>query len=165
MYLYEKDAPRCHVKAPHLSPSFRTCLHLTTIPPHSVTFSSPPTMSDNDVATKAPESDAQEDAPKEQTEAEKISGIQGDTKPDQGSASMGEHCVTDRPTPAGAQPTGEVTKYADTDVYITKPADYPHAPSKLLLLLTGGTGIHRINNQLQADKYAAEGFLVVMPDQ
>ena len=50
-------------------------------------------------------------------------------------------------------------------VYIAKPADYPHSPSKLLLLLTGGTGLKSINNQLQADKYASEGFLVVMPDQ
>ena len=50
-------------------------------------------------------------------------------------------------------------------VYIAKPADYPHAPSKLLLLLTGGTGLKSTNNQLQADKYAAEGFLVIMPDQ
>lgn len=38
-------------------------------------------------------------------------------------------------------------------------------PSKLLLLLTGGTGVESINNQLQADKYAAEGFLVIVPDQ
>lgn len=49
--------------------------------------------------------------------------------------------------------------------YISKPSDYPHAPSKLLLLLTGGTGIKSTNNQLQADKFASEGFLVVMPDQ
>lgn len=46
-------------------------------------------MADADVATKAPESDAQEDAQPRDTEAEKISGIQGDTKPEQGSASMG----------------------------------------------------------------------------
>ena len=60
----------------------------------------------------------------------------------------------------------EITKFTDDiDVYITKPADYPHSPSKLLLLLTGGTGIHSTNNQLQADRYAAEGWLVVMPDQ
>jgi hypothetical protein len=32
-------------------------------------------------------------------------------------------------------------------------------------MLTGGTGVKSVNNQLQADKYAAEGFLVVMPDQ
>lgn len=50
-------------------------------------------------------------------------------------------------------------------MYIAKPADYPHSPSKLLLLLTGGTGIHSPNNQIQADKYAAEGFVVAMPDQ
>lgn len=111
-------------------------------------------MADEEVATKAPESDAQG-----------TSGIEGDTKPDQVSASMGEHCVTDRPTPAGERPTGETTKYNDIEVYITKPADYPQSPSKLLLLLSGGTGIHSTNNQLQADKYAAEGFLVVMPDQ
>lgn len=49
-------------------------------------------------------------------------------------------------------------------VYITKPSDYPHSPSKLLLFLTSGTGIHSVNNQLQADKFAGEGFLVVMPD-
>ena len=50
-------------------------------------------------------------------------------------------------------------------VYISKPRDYPHSPSKLLLFLSSATGIHSTNNQLQADKYAAEGFLVVMPDQ
>lgn len=58
-----------------------------------------------------------------------------------------------------------MTKYNDIEVYVSKPADYPHSPSKLLLLLTGGTGVHSTNNQLQADKYAQEGFLVVMPDQ
>ena len=50
------------------------------------------------------------------------------------------------------------------DVYISKPANYPHAPSKLLLLLTGATGLHSENNQIQADHFAKEGFLVVMPD-
>lgn len=122
-------------------------------------------MADEDVATRSPESDSQEATQPAPTEAEKISGIHGDTKPDQGSASMGEHCVTDRPTPAGETPTGETTKFNDIEVYITKPADYPHSPSKLLLLLTGGTGIHSTNNQLQADRFAQEGFLVVMPDQ
>ena len=33
-----------------------------------------------------------------------------------------------------------------------------------MLLLTGGTGIKSTNNQIQADKYASEGFLVLMPD-
>ncbi|KAK3111316.1 hypothetical protein LTR53_013557, partial [Teratosphaeriaceae sp. CCFEE 6253] len=97
-------------------------------------------MADEDVATRAPESDAQE--------GQTTSGIPGDSKPDQGAASM-----------------GEVTKYNDIDVYVSKPKEYPHQSGKLLLLLTGGTGVHSTNNQLQADKYAAEGFLVVMPDQ
>lgn len=34
-----------------------------------------------------------------------------------------------------------------------------------MLLLTGGTGVKSTNNQLQADKFAEEGYLVVMPDQ
>ncbi|KAI9707349.1 MAG: hypothetical protein M1836_000309 [Candelina mexicana] len=110
-------------------------------------------MTDQDLATKAPESDAAEG-----------SIVPGDTKAQQG-ASMGEHCTTDRPTPTGETPTGEMSKLGDVEVYITKPSDYPHSPSKLLLLLSSGTGIHSVNNQLQADKFAGEGFLVVMPDQ
>jgi len=55
-------------------------------------------MADEEVATRAPESDA--------TEAQDVSGIPGDTKPDQGAASMGEHCTSDRPTPGGETPTG-----------------------------------------------------------
>jgi len=58
-----------------------------------------------------------------------------------------------------------MSKLGDVDVYIAKPSDYPHSPSKLLLLLSNGAGINSKNNQIQADKYAAEGFLVVMPDQ
>lgn len=50
-------------------------------------------------------------------------------------------------------------------MYVSKPADYPHTPAKLLLFLTGGTGLRSTNNQIQADRYATEGgFLVVMPD-
>ncbi|CAO1597480.1 hypothetical protein XANCAGTX0491_001288 [Xanthoria calcicola] len=109
-------------------------------------------MAEHEVATRAPESDAQD------------SLVAGDT-PAQEGASMGEHCVTDRPTPATGAPTGEISKIADVDVYITKPSDYPHLPSKLLLFLSNATGIHSKNNQLQADKYASEGFVVVMPDQ
>lgn len=48
--------------------------------------------------------------------------------------------------------------------YISKPADYPHTPARLLLLLTSGTGIKSVNNQIQADRFASEGFVVVMPD-
>ncbi|KAI9805270.1 MAG: hypothetical protein M1833_005723 [Piccolia ochrophora] len=109
-------------------------------------------MAENDVATKAPESDAAEQPI-----------IPGDT-PAQEGPTMGEHCATDRPTPPDQAPTGEITKIRDVDVYVTKPSDYPHSPSKLLLFLTNGRGVKSVNNQLQADKYAAEGFLVVMPD-
>lgn len=53
---------------------------------------------------------------------------------------------------------------APIQVYISKPSEYPHAPARLLLLLTGGTGLKSTNNQLQADKFASEGYVVVMPD-
>ncbi|KKY16437.1 putative dienelactone hydrolase family protein [Phaeomoniella chlamydospora] len=120
-------------------------------------------MAEPEVATKAPESDAQEDKPTEAT------GTEGSIFPNdsvaQSGPSMGEHCVTDRPLPADQQPSGSLTQYSGIDVYVSKPSDYPHSPSRLLLLLTGGTGVHSINNQLQADKYASEGYVVVMPDQ
>jgi len=111
-------------------------------------------MSEPELATRAPESDAAESSP-----------FAGDT-PAQEGASMGEHCVTDRPAPTAAgSPSGEMSKFGEIDVYISKPSDYPHSPSKLLLLLSSGTGVHSTNNQLQADKFAEEGFVVVMPDQ
>ncbi|KAL6363363.1 hypothetical protein LRP88_02775 [Fusarium phalaenopsidis] len=103
-------------------------------------------MADADNATRAPESDAQE------ASAAPSAPV------------VGEHCVTDRPTPSGQASTGEIIKLNDVDVYISKPTDYPHAPSRLLLLLTGGTGIKSTNNQIQADKFASEGYLVLMPD-
>ncbi|KAI1344756.1 dienelactone hydrolase [Xylariaceae sp. FL0016] len=108
-------------------------------------------MTDADVATKAPESDAQE------------SPIPGDT-PAQTGPTMGEHCTTDRPTPNGEEPKGEIRKLGSVDVYLAKPESYPSNPSKLLLLLTGGTGLKSTNNQIQADKFAEEGYVVVMPD-
>ncbi|KAG5978724.1 hypothetical protein E4U55_006023 [Claviceps digitariae] len=116
-------------------------------------------MTDADNATKAPESDAQEQLTPQQRDPI----IPGDT-PAQTGPTMGEHCVTDRPTPTGQSSTGEIIKLNEVDVYISKPSDYPHTPSKLLLLLTGGTGIKSTNNQIQADKFASEGFLVLMPD-
>lgn len=57
-----------------------------------------------------------------------------------------------------------MTQLGGIDCYISKPKDYPHSPSRLLLFLTGATGLHSENNQIQADKFASEGFLVVLPD-
>ncbi|ATY60564.1 Dienelactone hydrolase [Cordyceps militaris] len=107
-------------------------------------------MADADNATRAPESDAQETSAPAEAPAP--------------AAPVGEHCVTDRPTPPGQSSTGEIIKLNDIDVYISKPADYPHAPARLLLFLSGGTGIKSVNNQIQADRFASEGFLVLMPD-
>lgn len=112
-------------------------------------------MSEPELATKSPENDAVEDQ----------TAISAHDSTAQTGASMGEHCTTDRPTPAGQLPTGEMTKFGEIDAYVSKPADYPTTPGKLLLLLTGGTGVHSVNNQLQADTFAKEGFVVVMPDQ
>lgn len=112
------------------------------------------------LATKAPESDAQESQPTTSDSVFPQDSIA------QSGPSMDTHCTTDRPTLSTSRtPTGELTKFNEIDVYISKPADYPHSPSRLLLLLTSGTGIKSINNQLQADRFASEGFVVVMPDQ
>lgn len=117
-------------------------------------------MAEPEVATKAAENDMQEDT--DRTGASS-SLIPGDSTAQSG-PSMGEHCTTDRPSP-NESPRGEMANFDATDVYISKPPNYPSSPSKLLLLLTGGTGIHSKNNQLQADRFAAEGYVVVMPDQ
>ena len=58
-----------------------------------------------------------------------------------------------------------MSKIAEVDCYVSKPSDYPQTAAKLLLLLSSGTGVHSKNNQIQADRFAAEGYLVVMPDQ
>ncbi|OAP59033.1 hypothetical protein AYL99_06330 [Fonsecaea erecta] len=115
-------------------------------------------MADSELATRAPESDAME------THVEP-SAISSTDSTAQIGFSMGEHCVSDRPAPGNRQPSGEMSKMGDVDVYISKPADYPNTPAKLLLLLTSGTGVHSVNNQVQADIFAAEGFVVIMPDQ
>lgn len=61
-------------------------------------------MADADVATKAPESDAQEDIPvPTESTAPKAATVE-DEEPEQ--PKLGEHCVTDRPTrePACSSP-------------------------------------------------------------
>ncbi|RFU27945.1 hypothetical protein B7463_g8395, partial [Scytalidium lignicola] len=112
-------------------------------------------MADPEVATKTPESDA--------GLAEEESLVAGDGLAQTGPG-LGEHCVTDRPTPFGQCPSGEMTQIGGVDAYVSKPADYPHSPSKLLLFLTPATGLHSENNQIQADKFAREGFVVILPD-
>ncbi|OIW31587.1 alpha/beta-hydrolase [Coniochaeta ligniaria NRRL 30616] len=111
-------------------------------------------MADPEIATKAPESDAQEVVP---TDLSSQSATQSSPK-------LGEHCTTDRPAPSGEASTGVIEKLGGFDAYISKPPDYPHTPARLLLLLTSGTGIKSVNNQIQADRFASEGFVVVMPD-
>jgi hypothetical protein len=108
-------------------------------------------MADSELATRAPENDAMEDLviPRDPVA--------------QSGASIGDHCTTDRPTSQTA--TGQMSKFGEIDVYISKPQGYPQTPARLLLLLTGGTGVHSPNNQIQADKYASHGYLVIMPDQ
>lgn len=72
--------PGCRCIPLQTSSDRRDCDTITTHPDAHI-YAAPPTMAatdDNDVATKAPESDAQE-----------ISGIPGDSRPDQGAASMG----------------------------------------------------------------------------
>lgn len=125
-------------------------------------------MAADDLATRAPESDAAEDAspspaappPAPATPPASAAGPK-----------LCDDCVTDRPLPSlpsgdggPRAPAGETRKLGDVDTYIAKPAGYPHAPARLLLLLTGGTGVQSANNQIQADMYADEGFVVVMPD-
>ncbi|CAK7269329.1 hypothetical protein SEPCBS119000_003514 [Sporothrix epigloea] len=137
-------------------------------------------MADADVATRAPESDAAEDriasSPATPTPEAALGSTSAHTnKGDAASASAGpklcDNCVTDRPTPIERQPAKSFGAPADLhvnqhrlQVYISKPSDYPHASARLLLLLTGGTGMLSTNNQIQADMYADEGFVVVMPD-
>ncbi|KAF4549030.1 Hypothetical protein D9617_24g017440 [Elsinoe fawcettii] len=112
-------------------------------------------LEDVDVATKAPESDAQE-----QNTSEAAKATQDEQKP-----ALGEHCVSDRPAPSGQTPQGELTTLSGISTYISRPQFYPSQPAKLLLLLSPGTGINSPNNQLQADAWAAKGYVVIMPDQ
>ncbi|KAH6631073.1 Alpha/Beta hydrolase protein [Chaetomium sp. MPI-SDFR-AT-0129] len=123
-------------------------------------------MTNTEIATKAPESDAQEtNTPPPSEPSSATATTASAPAPTSSSPKLSEHCTSDRPAPVGQSSTGEIRKLNDVDVYISKPADYPHAPARLLLLLTGGTGLQSVNNQIQADRFASDGnFLVVMPD-
>ncbi|KAI6247986.1 Hydrolase [Erysiphe necator] len=80
------------------------------------------------------------------------------------SAGLGEHCVVDRPSPSDQRRLGKIRKLGDVDVYISRPSTDSSKPLKFLLFLTGATGLHSVNNQIQADNFAKQGFLVVLPD-
>lgn len=128
-------------------------------------------MADSDLATKAPESDFHEE-PIDTSTAQPLSQPQDMSQP-----TLSEHCTTSRPLPShlSEAPSGSLTKWTipfpshpstsqEIEIYISKPTDYPTTPSRLLLLLTNGSGIHSPNNQHQADLFARAGYLTIMPD-
>ncbi|KAL1898789.1 hypothetical protein Sste5346_003196 [Sporothrix stenoceras] len=125
-------------------------------------------MTADDLATRAPESDAAEDASPAPAAAAAASSAAEPAATGTATPKLCDDCVTDRPLPSGPNgsrtPAGEIRKLDDVNTYVAKPSGYPHAPARLLLLLTGGTGMQSTNNQIQADMYADEGFVVVMPD-
>jgi len=116
-------------------------------------------MTDADLATRAPESDMDvNEGPIMMTVP-----LPSDPTPP---APFTPHCNTDRPLASSiTNPTGDLSPINGITCYISKPKDYPSNPSRLLFLLTPGTGILSTNNQLQADAFAARGYVVVMPDQ
>lgn len=59
-------------------------------------------MTDTELATKAPESDAQETTPS--------------AAPAASAPRLSDHCTSSRPTPAGQSGTGEITTLSDVDV-------------------------------------------------
>ena len=138
-------------------------------------------MSDPELGTRAPESDLYEDLYKDLHEEPltddkppppALSNSSASEHPSQ--PTISDHCTTDRPLPSTltSTPTGTISKWPlqihnttlDTEIYISKPSDYPTTPARLLLLLTNGTGIHSPNNQAQADLFARAGYVVIMPD-
>lgn len=127
-------------------------------------------MADSDVATRAPESDFESEGPAMDTVPLTTSSAPPEpastTSNETSTPQISSHCTTDRPLPSSSsKPTGDLSPINGIPCYIAKPSTYPSQPGKLLLLLTGGTGILSTNNQLQADAWAALGYVVVMPDQ
>lgn len=133
-------------------------------------------MTDADVATRAPESDFESEGPTMDTVPltsstdESSSSAPPQPSPSTSTPStqptISSHCTTDRPLPSSSSsPTGDLDPINGIPCYISKPPSYPSNPSKLLLLLPSGTSLLSTNNQLQADAWAALGYVVVMPDQ
>lgn len=124
-------------------------------------------MSDNaPLATKAPESDLQEDLQDEPLAVDKetLPSASVPVNEPASSQTLSDHCTTDRPLSSNEPPSGTVSSWNSVDVYISKPSDYPTTPARLLILLPTGAGIHSQNNQHQADLFARRGYLTVMPD-
>ncbi|KAK5956781.1 hypothetical protein OHC33_002269 [Knufia fluminis] len=136
-------------------------------------------MADPELATRAPESDLQEDLEEESLADDKQpltrNPAQSTSEPEpESQPTLSDHCITSRPLPPNliSAPSGTISKWPldlhgtsnNTEVYVSKPSDYPSTPARLLLLLTNGTGIHSPNNQHQADMFARAGYLAVMPD-
>ncbi|KAK5078688.1 hypothetical protein LTR64_002897 [Lithohypha guttulata] len=129
-------------------------------------------MADSELATRAPESDLQEES-LEDDKSPLTSKQTSSAEPQPGQAAqVSDHCTTDRPLPSGIAseaPSGTLSKWSidtgsDVEVYVSKPTDYPTTPARLLFLLTNGTGVHSRNNQHQADLFARAGYLTIMPD-
>jgi dienelactone hydrolase len=129
-----------------------------------------PTMTDADLATRSPENDYESEGPTMDSialdEPTATLSTADTTAAPPPQPPVSEHCTTDRPlSSSSSKPVGDISPIASIPCYITKPASYPSDPSKLLLLLSSGTGHLSINNQLQADLWAQQGYVVVMPDQ
>lgn len=125
-------------------------------------------MSEPPISTRAPESDLQEDLEDEPLDTEKDtipSTYQPTTSTVPAQPTVTEHCTTDRPLSSATDPpSGTISSWNSIDVYVSKPSDYPNSPARLLLLLSSGAGVHSRNNQYQADLFARQGYLVIMPD-
>lgn len=128
-------------------------------------------MDSPQLGSKAPESDLHEEPIDDDKTALSDSTGPATASRIEDQAPISEHCTTDNPLPASLaseSPSGSLTKWttgnADIEVYISKPADYPTTSARLLLLLTNGTGVKSRNNQFQADLFARNGYLVIMPD-
>lgn len=123
-------------------------------------------MTDPSLATRSPENDFDSEGPTMDSIALEEPSTTSDPAPAPSHPEVSEHCTTDRPLPpSSSRPTGDISPISGIPCYISKPPSYPSNPSKLLLLLSSGTGHLSVNNQLQADLWAQQGYVVVMPDQ
>lgn len=131
-------------------------------------------MSEPELASRAPESDLHDEPLSDDKTPLPTTTTSAFPLPTNAPQSgLSEHCTTDRPLPGTTgqeAASGDLTKWhipklnSEVEVYITKPNSYPTSPARLLLLLTNGVGVHSPNNQRQADLFARQGYLTIMPD-